>query len=630
MLRWTLAPWKRDFSHISPVLFVPGCVARRLNTIGYSRSSRLARNEDASARYASLLVSRGLAVLTLFAPAVGLAHGGEQHGPEKPPPAVVARPGQRVASAQTENFELVVKYPEQKAGQPVPLRVLLSEYATNRPVEGATVELELSGPENLTAKAAAAGSPGVYETTVTFPKDGTYELVASITAGDIADLLPVNGVEIGPPRHATQARDRHAPLVPTWAWVAGAAAVLGLGIGGFVLWRRRRRPGAAPATALLLAVALLSGDARAHGGEDHGDQPKPAAAPAPGGAITLAKESQFLLGVLTELAAERDLRDRIVALGQVMPRSDRHAELFASQPGRVLPGPSGRFPYIGERVKKGQTLAVVEASLSATDIAQLGSQRIQAEVRVAQAEAELRQAERNLKRVRSLEGVVATREIQEAEVALEVAHGAHQQAQRERELLSPAGRGGGLSRFPLISPLDGVVGDTDVSPGEQVDTSRRLFVVFDPAVVWVEAKVYEADLGRVEKSADARITVEPYPGEYFTGRLFALAPQVDPATRTTKVVFEVPNPDGRLRPGMFADVQIAAGQARRALTVPDAALVNMDGKQVVFVHTGPEEFMAREVALGSRDGAYWAVRVGVSAGERVVTQGVHQLRSAAR
>jgi cobalt-zinc-cadmium efflux system membrane fusion protein len=81
---------------------------------------------------------------------------------------------------------------------------------------------------------------------------------------------------------------------------------------------------------------------------------------------------------------------------------------------------------------------------------------------------------------------------------------------------------------------------------------------------------------------------------------------------------------------MFADVQIGAGQGRRTLAVPDAALVNLDGKQVVFIHTGPEEFVTREVALGSRDGAYWAVRAGVAAGDRVVVQGVHQLRSAAR
>jgi RND family efflux transporter MFP subunit len=568
-------------------------------------------------------------------PARGFTHGGEQHGPEKPPAAVTARAGLRVVSAQTDNFELVVKYPERRAAENVPLRVLLSDYATNRPVEGATVELEFSGlgkVGKVTAQARAARVPGIYEASATFPKDGSYELVASISAGDVVDLIPVKGVEIGSARLAGQTAEGHAHHGVPWSWLLAAAAVVGLVLIVAVLWRRRRRLDVEAAILLWLAALGTPGDARAHGGEDHGGQAKSTASTvsvAPGGAIVLEKESQFLLGVLTEVAAKRDMRDRIVALGQVMPRSDRHAELFASQPGRVLPGPSGRLPYIGERVKKGQTLAVVEASLSATDIAQLGSQRIQAEVRVAQAEAEARQADRNLVRARSLQGVVATREIQEAEVRFEVARGAHQQATRERELLAPA-RGRSLARFPLISPLDGVVGDTDVSPGEQVDTSRRLFAIFDPAVVWVEARVYEADLGRIERSADARIAVEAYPGQYFTGRLFALAPQVDPSTRTAKAIFEVPNADLRLRPGMFADVQIGAGQARRTLAVPDAALVNLDGKQVVFLHTGPEEFVMREVALGERDGAYWAVRVGVEPGDRVVVQGVHQLRSVAR
>jgi hypothetical protein len=81
---------------------------------------------------------------------------------------------------------------------------------------------------------------------------------------------------------------------------------------------------------------------------------------------------------------------------------------------------------------------------------------------------------------------------------------------------------------------------------------------------------------------------------------------------------------------MFADVQISSGAAQKVLAVPDAARVNVDGKQLVFVHTAPEEFVARELAVGSRDGPYWAVRAGLAGGERVVVQGVHQLRAAAR
>ncbi|MBI4817435.1 MAG: efflux RND transporter periplasmic adaptor subunit [Deltaproteobacteria bacterium] len=565
----------------------------------------------------------GLGILLL--PAVSLAHGGEDHGPPRPAPGATARPGFRVAAAQTENFELVVKYEGQHAGRPLTMRVLLSDYASNRPIEGATVELDFSGPGNVTVQAPATDASGVYEASVTFPKDGTYELVATVTATDVVDLIAVGRVETGVATVETTAEPSRS--TGPWGWLE-AALFVGM-VGGVltVLWRRRRSR-VESAAMLMCAMFMSPRDVRAHGGDDHGDEPH-VAAPALGGPIVLAKESQFLLGILTETVAERELRDRVVALGQVMPRSDRHAALFASQPGRVLPGPSGRFPYLGERVKRGQILAVVEASLSATDLAQLGSQRIRAEVRVAQVDAELQQSKRNLERVRSLEGVVATREIQEAEVSLEVAFGAYQQAVRERDLLAPT-RGGGLSHFSLASPLDGVVGDTDVSPGEQVDTSRRLFVVFDPAVVWVEARVYEADLGRIERTGDARISVEAYEGASFSGSLFALAPLVDPATRTTKAVFEVPNPDGRLRPGMFAEVLIAAGQPRRALAVPDAALVNLDGKQVVFIHTGPEEFVLREVALGSRDGTYWAVRAGLSAGDRVATQGVHQLRSASR
>jgi cobalt-zinc-cadmium efflux system membrane fusion protein len=347
-----------------------------------------------------------------------------------------------------------------------------------------------------------------------------------------------------------------------------------------------------------------------------------------GDGIVVPKESQILLGVLTEIVAARVIRTRIVTTGQVVPRSDRHAELFAAQPGRLGAPSGGRLPFIGEHVRRGQTLAVIDASLSATDLAQLGSQRIQVDARVGQAQAELRQAERDLERARALSGVVSQRELQAAELAVEVAGREHERAVRERNLVG-GGRGGRLSRFAVVAPFDGVIAETEHTVGQQVDPSRSLFTLIDPTVVWVEARVVEADLGRIQPTADASISVEAYPGVDFEGRLFALAPQVDPASRSAKAIFEVPNEDGRLRPGMFATVRIGAGPGARSVAVPDSAIVSQEGRQFVFLHTAPETFLRREVSLGTRDGQYWSVRGGLEGGERVVTQGVHQLRSMA-
>jgi cobalt-zinc-cadmium efflux system membrane fusion protein len=379
----------------------------------------------------------------------------------------------------------------------------------------------------------------------------------------------------------------------------------------------------------IMAVALAPAPALPHGGEVHGDEEQPSTPLPIGGGIHMAIESQFLVGVLTEVVQERDLRHRLRAFGTVTARSDRHAEIFAPQAGRVLDAMDGRLPYVGERVVEGQTLVVIEASLSTTDRADLGSQRIQAESQVAQARARMQQAERDVERLRELRGVVADREIQAAELTFEVAGREYRRARRELSLLTTTDNDDSqLTRFPIVAPIDGVVSEVHLTLGEQIDESHLLFSIFDPATLWVEASVYESDLGRVGSNAEARITVDAYQDISFEGTLFSFSPTVDQTTRTISAVFEVDNPEGLLRPGMFAEVEISAGEASPVLAVPDAAIVTREGRRLVYVHTDPELFEAREVLFGFRDGNYWSVRNGLSAGDRVVIQGVHQVRSA--
>jgi cobalt-zinc-cadmium efflux system membrane fusion protein len=375
---------------------------------------------------------------------------------------------------------------------------------------------------------------------------------------------------------------------------------------------------------LLLPVATL-----AHEGEDHGP-PQQQAPAARGGTIHFPKESQFLLGVRTEPVAHRKLETRVTVPGRVIPRTDRYARLYAPVSGRLVAS-GGPVPLVGTRVKKGQVLGVVQQSLSASEASGLATGRIQAEAEVGRTQASLEQARRDLERVRSLQGVVAEKEVQQAQLAVTVAEQEHTRALRERELYTGAGTGGGgkLAQFPLVAPLDGVLVEAHATVGEQVDPAKVLFTVLDPAVVWVEASVFPEDVARVEEAKEALVKVETHPGQWFTGKLFNLGQVVDESTRTVKALFEVGNADGRLRPGTFAEVAIGAGGPREVLAIPDAAVVEQEGRKRVYVKQGPEEFVARDVLLGARDGEYHAVREGLREGERVVTRGTYQLRSAA-
>lgn len=114
------------------------------------------------------------------------------------------------------------------------------------------------------------------------------------------------------------------------------------------------------------------------------------------------------------------------------------------------------------------------------------------------------------------------------------------------------------------------------------------------------------------------IRVRSLPGRTFEGRVTLIYPQVNQVTRTTKVRIAIPNPDGLLRPDMYADVEIAAGGGSSVVTVPDSAIIDTGTRQVVILEKGEGRFEPREVKIGVRGGGYTEVRSGIASGDRVV------------
>ncbi|NTX06155.1 efflux RND transporter periplasmic adaptor subunit [Myxococcus sp. CA040A] len=378
---------------------------------------------------------------------------------------------------------------------------------------------------------------------------------------------------------------------------------------------------------LSLTLLLTSPLVLAHAGEQHG---KPAAAQQPivaGTAFTVPKETQFLLEVRTQRAAVRSLESRLVTPGKVVPRTDRFAQVSAPVSGRVLAA-NGTVPLVGQRVKRGEVLALVQQSLSTSESTGLSTSHFQAEAEAVRAQAALEQARRDLTRLESLQGVVAEKEVQQARLAVNTAEQEWSRAKSARDVLAGARQGQGTARFSLVSPIDGVLVEARASVGEQVDPSRALFAVLDSSVLWVEARVFEGDVARAEGTTGALVTTPAYAGQHFPARPYHVGQMVDESTRSVRVLFEVDNRDGRLRPGMFVDVALGEGGQKDALAVPKDAVVEEEGRTFVFVHTAPEAFELRPVVLGGSDGAWRAVLKGLQAGERVVVTGVAALRLA--
>lgn len=367
----------------------------------------------------------------------------------------------------------------------------------------------------------------------------------------------------------------------------------------------------------LAAGAVLFGDLFAHGGEDHGAAAPPApsgtvAASVAGNQITVPKEQQFALEMLTEPAAQRELARSVEAAGRVIPRTDASAEVVAPVAGRVA---GGRLPGLGERVRKGEVLFRVAQVLAPSERAAIRADQIK-------AKAEMESAEREVSRMERLEGVVAGKQIIEARIRLEAARDSY-------AAISAQLSGNGAS-VAVTAPISGVITEAEIADGEVLDGSKVVYRIADLSRVWVEADLFESDIARVEGARRAEIRLQSYPGESFAGTLYRFGSTVDPSARTIKALFIVENPGERLKLNMSASVSVGVGGSGSALAVPADAVVRSGARTVVFLHTDPERFEIRDVTVGSGSaGGYLEITRGLQAGDRVLTSGVHQARALA-
>jgi len=185
-----------------------------------------------------------------------------------------------------------------------------------------------------------------------------------------------------------------------------------------------------------------------------------------------------------------------------------------------------------------------------------------------------------------------------------------------------------ISQAVLRAPFAGVVTKLDAAVGEQVDTGRELFTIADLSSVWVLADVYEKDLARLRKNADAIIRVDAYPDRPFKGRVSYVSDLIAPETRTAKVRAVVANPDGALKLDMFARISVPTIEEREAVVVPADAVQQVNNQPVVFVRQSATRFERRDVRLGASAGDVVEILDGVKPGETVVAAGSFYLKTA--
>jgi len=171
----------------------------------------------------------------------------------------------------------------------------------------------------------------------------------------------------------------------------------------------------------------------------------------------------------------------------------------------------------------------------------------------------------------------------------------------------------------IHSPITGYVTFKNAFENMYVEPNTRIYTIADYTTAWVNADIYENDISLVKKGQEAIITVESLPNEIFSGKVTFIWPHLMTKTRTTKARLEFPNPDLKLLPGMYADVELMIPLGEM-LTVSKSAVLRTGKQDIVFVDKGEGNLEMRRVELGYEAGDSYEVRRGLKEGEKVVTR----------
>jgi Cu(I)/Ag(I) efflux system membrane fusion protein/cobalt-zinc-cadmium efflux system membrane fusion protein len=170
----------------------------------------------------------------------------------------------------------------------------------------------------------------------------------------------------------------------------------------------------------------------------------------------------------------------------------------------------------------------------------------------------------------------------------------------------------------VYSPVSGFITERNALPSVAVQPEMRLYTIADLSTVWIQAQVFQNDLGRIKIGDVATLSVDTFPGRRFSGRVNFIYPQLDMDTRTAKVRIVFANPGLELKPGMFVNVVLKVPMGRQ-LVIPASAILQSGKRQVAFVDRGGGYLEPRGVQLGPRAGDDFIVLKGVSEGEKIVT-----------
>ncbi|MCC6988036.1 MAG: efflux RND transporter periplasmic adaptor subunit, partial [Acidobacteria bacterium] len=309
--------------------------------------------------------------------------------------------------------------------------------------------------------------------------------------------------------------------------------------------------------------------------------------------------------------------------------------LIGAQTVDVVPRTAGRLVSmnvkLGDRVSRGQTLARIEDQEINEQVKQAEASFEVAQATIRQREADLKFSVVNFERSQNLfqRQLLPRQSLDDAEARqaassaqLDLARAQLSQTQARLDELRIA-----KGNTNIVSPVNGFVGKRNMDVGAWASQQSPVASVVDISSVRLVANVVEKDLRLVNAGDPARVTVDAFPGETFSGRIARVAPVLDPATRTAEIEIEVPNADFRLKPGMYARMSVTIESRRDTTLVPKVAVVDYEGTRGVFTMNADNKATFQPIEIGIEDGDRVEVRAGITGTDTVVTSGASALRN---
>jgi len=349
--------------------------------------------------------------------------------------------------------------------------------------------------------------------------------------------------------------------------------------------------------------------------------------------IELLKEQQWGVPFATEFARQGTLIPSIEVAGTVGTPPGGSAEVGAPIAGRVVP-PARGLPRPGDAVRKGQVLATLAPAPSSPEEGARANLAVsEAEARLGRARAAVERAERLIR-----DQAISQRELEDAQREARVAEEALRAARSAQQVFSGATAGSGAGSWRLASPIDGTLVDVHATPGAAVSQGTALFRVVDTRELWIRARVPEQDAARLRADRDASFQIAglegflpiDVTGDDARASLVTVGRTVDPTSRTVDVIYSLSSPDPRLRVGGLVRVSVPAGADFTGVVIARSAIVDDDGREVVYVQVDGEHFEERPVRTGPRQGGSIGVVHGLSGSERIVVRGANIVRLSAR